>query len=59
MPDLVSLSQLRQQKGSANDAHGNDVSAHFKHALLLLFDCLGFEETDDESSRSARMSAGR
>jgi hypothetical protein len=43
MPNLVSLSQLGQQKGSANDAHGNDVSAHFKHALCSYSIVLGLK----------------
>jgi len=59
MPNLVSLSQLGQQKGSANDAYGNDVSAHLKHALCSYSIVLGLKVTDDDSNRSARMSAGR
>jgi hypothetical protein len=41
MPDLVGLSQPGQQKGSAYDAHGNDVSAHLKHALCSYSIVLG------------------
>jgi hypothetical protein len=58
MADLLGLGQIRQQEGSADDAHGNDVSAHLKHALSSYSIVLGLKWTDDESSRSARMSAG-
>src|SRR3954447_7484763 len=49
----------RQHSGSPNEAHGNDVSAHFEHAYCAPIRLSWDELADDESSRLARMSAGR